>query len=399
MNTMLRENIDWVGYVDWMVRDFHSFDAEHGVTYNAYLVRDEKTALIDSVKAPFGDDLLRKVSALCPPEKVDYVVCNHAELDHSGALPDIMAAMPGATLVCDKKCAEILGEHFDTSAWKTRIVATGDTIPLGRRSLKFIETPMVHWPESMFTFVPEEKLLFSMDAFGQHYASDERFDDESPLDAVMDEAKTYYANIIMPYGKSVKACLSRIKELDVEMIAPSHGIIWRRHAEKILAAYRQWMDCAPKPKVLVVYDTMWESTGAMAQAILEGASQDGVQVKLVHLRRSNLTRLAAEVLDAAAVAFGTSTLNHNMMPAAAAALCYLEGLNPRGKSAFAFGSYGWGKGGADNVEKRIRDIGWEILCPSIQAKYRPTAAVLDQCRQAGKLLAEKALAVTTCVNL
>jgi flavorubredoxin len=392
MNVTLRENIDWVGYVDWMIRDFHSYDTERGSTYNAYLVRDEKTALIDTVKAPYADDLLQKVSALCPLDNVDYVVCNHAELDHSGSLPRALAAMPKAVLVCDKKCAEILAEHFNVSAWKTRIVATGDTISLGRRTLKFIETPMVHWPESMFTYIPEEKLLFSMDAFGQHYAGAERFDDESPLDTVMEEAKTYYANIIMPYGKSVNACLQRIKELDIETIAPSHGIIWRRHAEKILSAYRRWMDFVPEPKVLIVYDTMWESTAEMAQAILEGAAQDGVQVKLIHLRRTNLTRLATEVLDAAAVAFGSATLNNNMMPSAAAALCYLEGLKPRAKSGFAFGSYGWGKGGTEKVEQRLRDIGWEILCEPIRAKYRPTAEILGQCRRAGKLMAEIALA-------
>jgi flavorubredoxin len=392
MDITLRENIDWVGYVDWTIRDFHSYDTERGATYNAYLIRDEKTALIDAVKAPYADDLLAKISALCPPEKIDYIVCNHAEPDHSGALPRVLAAMPRAMLVCDKKCAEILAEHYDASAWKMRIVTTGDAISLGRRTLTFIETPMVHWPESMFTYLPEEKLLFSMDAFGQHYASAERFDDQSPLGGVMEEAKTYYANILMPYGKSVKACLEKIKDFNIEMIAPSHGIIWRRHAGEILAAYRRWMNCEPQSKVLIVYDTMWENTGAMAQAILEGAARPGVQVKLIHLRRSNLTRLATEVLDAAAVAFGSATLNHNMMPAAAAALCYLEGLKPRGRCGFAFGSYGWGKGGAENVDQRLRDIGWEILREPIRAKYRPTAEILNQCRQAGKLLAEKALA-------
>jgi flavorubredoxin len=394
MNNTLRKNIDWVGCVDWTVRDFHSFDTDHGTTYNAYLVRDEKTALIDTVKAPFGDDLLQKVLALSPLDKVDYVVCNHAELDHSGALPQVMAYGPKATLVCDKKCADILADHFDVSAWKMQIVAGGDSISLGRRTLKFIETPMVHWPESMFTYIPEEKLLFSMDAFGQHYASAERFDDETPLETVMDEAKTYYANIIMPYGKSVKACLDRIKEFDIETIATSHGIIWRNNIDRILSAYRRWMSCTPTSKVLVVFDTMWESTAAMAQAILEGASRPGVETKLIHLRRTNLTRLVAEVLDAACIAFGSSTLNHNMMPAAAAALCYLEGLNPRNKTAFAFGSYGWGKGGPEDVDKRLRDIGWEILCEPIRAKYRPTPSILEQCRQAGEMLAEKALAAT-----
>jgi flavorubredoxin len=391
MNTTLRENIDWVGYVDWNVRDFHSYDTEHGATYNAYLVRDDKIALIDAVKAPYAENLLRNVSTLCDLAKVDYVVCNHAEPDHSGALPAVMQAMPNATLVCDKKCADALAEHYDTHTWKIQIVATGDSLSLGKRTLKFVETPMVHWPESMFTYVPEEKLLFSMDAFGQHIATSERFDDEASLCTVMEEAKAYYANIVMPYGKSVKSCLERTAELAIDMIAPSHGVIWRTHPKKILAAYRNWMECRPRPKVLVIFDTMWESTATMADAIREGASVDGVQAQLISIRRSNLTRIATEVLDAAAIAFGSATLNHGMMPMAAATLSYLEGLRPRGKSAFAFGSYGWGRGGAEGVEKQLQAIGWEILRGPILSKYRPTPEILDECRAAGRMLAEKAL--------
>ncbi|MCC6123794.1 MAG: FprA family A-type flavoprotein [Pirellulales bacterium] len=390
MNTTLCENIDWVGYVDWNVRDFHSYDTEHGATYNAYLIRDEKIALIDAVKAPYGENLLRNVSALCDPAKVDYVVCNHAEPDHSGAMPDVLRAMPNAALVCDKKCAEALAEHYDAAHWKRRIVSTGDAVSLGKRSLQFVETPMVHWPESMFTYVPEEKLLFSMDAFGQHLATSERFDDETALCTVMEEAKAYYANIIMPFGKSVRACLERIAGLEVEMIAPSHGVIWRSHPAKILAAYRNWMEHRPRPKVLVIYDSMWESTGAMAEALRDGAAVAGVQAKLISIRRSNLTRIATDVLDAAAIAFGSATLNHGMMPMAAATLSYLEGLRPRGKAALAFGSYGWGRGGAEGVDKQLRAIGWDILREPIVSKYRPTPAILDECRQAGRTLAEKA---------
>ncbi|MGW8255928.1 MAG: FprA family A-type flavoprotein, partial [Thermoguttaceae bacterium] len=326
MHVTLREDIYWVGCVDWNIRDFHSYDTPNGATYNAYLVRDEKTALIDTVKAPFSDELLRNVSALSALDAVDFVVCNHAELDHAGALLEVMAAMPNATLVCNRKCAEILGEHFDVSRWRFRIVGADEELSLGRRTLKFIETPMVHWPESMFTYIPQEKLLFSMDAFGQHYASAERFDDQSPLETVFHEAKTYYANIIMPYGKAVKACLEKIEHLPIEMIATSHGVIWRENVRWILDAYRRWMEHLPTAKVLVIYDSMWESTQTMAEAIFEGAALPGVQAKLMHLRRTNLTRLAGEMLDAAAVAFGTSTLNNQMMPMAAAALCYLSGL-------------------------------------------------------------------------
>lgn len=390
MNTTLRENIDWVGYVDWTVRDFHGYETARGATYNAYLVRDEKTALVDTVKAPYADELLRSLAAQTDPAGVDYVVCNHAEPDHTGALPRVMEALPGATLVCDKKCVATLSKYFDTSGWNIQVVATGDTISLGRRTLQFIETPMVHWPESMFTYVPEEKLLFSMDAFGQHYASSARFDDEVPLDTVMEEAKIYYANIVMPYGKQVAKVLEQAAALDIDMIAPSHGVIWRSHVRRILEAYRDWSAQRPRPKVLVIYDTMWDSTGRMARAIHEGASCSGVEAVLLHIRHSNLTHIATEVLDAAAVAFGTSTLNRGMMPMAAAVLTYWEGLRPLGKAGFAFGSYGWAPSGPEAVDKRLQAMRWEIVREPLVAPYRPTPDVLDACRAAGRMLAEKA---------
>ncbi|NLF07119.1 MAG: FprA family A-type flavoprotein, partial [Pirellulaceae bacterium] len=388
----LRENIDWVGAVDWNIRDFHGYDTERGTSYNAYLIRDEKTALIDAVKAPFAAELLRNVSALCDLSQVDYVVCNHAEPDHAGALPETLRAMPRATLVCDKKCAEALDAYFDTSGWKIKIVADGDSLPLGRRTLRFIETPMVHWPESMFTLLPEERILFSMDAFGQHYASGVRFDDESDLAVVMQEAKTYYANIGMPYAKPVLQCLDKLSGVDVDMIVPSHGLIWRRHAAEIVAAYRDWANHRCEPKVLVLYDTMWQSTDAMARAIIEGASLPGVTPLLLNVRRSNLTRVATETLDAAAVAVGSPTLNRRMMPMIAAALCYLEGLRPQGKAAVAFGSYGWGRGGPEDVNDALKRMQWDVLRDPIRSKWRPTEAILEECRQIGRELAEKALA-------
>ena len=390
MNTTLRENIDWVGCVDWTVRDFHGYNTDRGATYNAYLVRDEKTALIDTVRAPFAEQLLRHVSALTDLSKIDYVICNHAEPDHSGAISRVMEALPNATLVCDKKCEEALSKHHDISGWEVQIVATGDTISLGKRTLEFIETPMVHWPESMFTYVPEEKLLFSMDAFGQHYASSLRFDDEVPLCTVMEEAKTYYANIIMPFAKLVAATLGRAAKLDIEMIAPSHGVIWRTHVATIVEAYQNWAHCRPKPKVLVIYDTMWESTGQMARAIHEGASVPGVATELINVRRSNLTKIATEVLDAAAVAFGSASLNQGVLPMTGAVLTYLKGLRPAEKVGIAFGSYGWSGGGPETVDEYLRALKWEILGAPIRAQYRPTAEVLDQCRATGRLLAEKA---------
>jgi flavorubredoxin len=391
MTTSLGTNIDWVGYVDWNVRDFHGYDTLRGSTYNAYLVRDAKTTLVDTVKAPYAEHLLRSVAALCDLSDVVYVVCNHAEPDHSGALPRVMQSLSGATLLCDAKCRLALSQHYDTSAWKIQVVAGGQSVALGARTLEFVETPMVHWPESMFTYVPEERLLFSMDAFGQHYASAERFDEEVPADVLMEEAKTYYANIILPYGAAVGPCLRKVAAMEIDTIAPSHGVVWRRDLAKIVAAYGDWVVCRPKAKVLVIYDTMWESTARMAEAIAEGAAQPGVDVHLLHVRQAGLTRIAAEVLDAAALALGSPTLNRGLMPAAAAMLSYLGGLRPQGKAALAFGSYGWGSGGAEAIQQGLRTLSWEILREPICCKYRPTPAVLDECRAAGRLLAEKAV--------
>jgi flavorubredoxin len=244
----------------------------------------------------------------------------------------------------------------------------------------------------MFTYVPEEKLLFSMDAFGQHYASAHRFDDDEPLDVVMSEAKIYYANIVMLYGKPISQVLDKASALDIEIIAPSHGVIWRKHLDSIISAYKAWIVCKPEAKVLVVYDTMWKSTEKMARAILEGASESGVNAKLINIRTSGTTVLAAETLDAAAIAFGSPTLNMTLMPQMAAALTYLKGLKPVGKAGFAFGSYGWAKGGARDVESYLKDMKFEILREPIQAHFVPGADILDECRGAGKMLADKALA-------
>ncbi len=395
MHTPILDRIDWVGYVDYHVRDFHSYDTERGATYNAYLVRDDKTALIDAVKAPYAEYLLRNIAERIDPAKVDYVVCNHAEPDHSSGLTRVMQAMPQAKLVCDLRCREALSAYHDTSSWQFELVKTGDRISLGSRTLEFVETPMVHWPESMVTYVPEEKLLFSMDAFGQHYATSQRFDDELCLSTIMDEAKKYYANIVMPWGKQVRATMEKASQLPIAMIAPAHGVIWRTHAETILDAYTDWAVCRPAAKVLIVYDSMWESTSSMAEAIGEGATQDGVAVLPMHVRRTSLTRIATESLDCAVLAVGSATLNRGVMPAAAAAMNYLEGLRPTGKAAMAFGCHGWGKGAPEAIDAWLDGMPWEKLREPIRCQYRATPAVLDECRAAGRMLAQKAVEIAS----
>lgn len=393
MSSTLFDGIDWVGVVDWNVRDFHGYKTQRGSTYNAYLIRDEKTALFDTVKCPFSEKLLANVRALTPLEKLDYLVVHHGEPDHAGSASAVVKACPQVTVVCSERVQKTLSAYQDTTGWNWQLVKTGDTLSLGTHTLSFLETPMVHWPDSTMTYVPERKLLFCMDAFGQHYASSGRFDDEVVLHEALDEARTYYANIIMWAGKPIQRALEAASQLDIEMLATGHGVIWRSHVAEIIAAYQDWVVCRPRPKVLVAYDTMWESTAAMAEAIAEGARSTGVDVKLFSVRANDITRLATEVLDAATMAFGSSTLNGGMLPAMAEGLTYIQGLRPLCKAGFAFGSYGWSKGGAARVNQYLEDTKIEVLREPLECPYRPTPEVLAECREAGKLLGERATAL------
>jgi len=396
MNIELKPGVDWVGYVDWNIRDFHSFNTYYGATYNSYLIRDEKTALIDTVKGPFVPDLMENIRNLVNLNEVDYVICNHAEPDHAGALPGVLRMLPNATLICNAKCRDVLAGYFNISDWKIKTVTPDESLSLGTRSLRFMNTPMVHWPDSMFTYVPEEKLLFSMDAFGQHLATSVRFDDEWSLEAILNEAKTYYANIVAPYGRQVLQTLEAASKFNVGMIAPSHGLIWRKNIPAIVNAYTGWASGKCKPKILIVYDTMWESTQIMADSIVDGilnVSQT-LDVQLLHVRRNSLTRIATEILDAACVAFGSATLNTQMMPMMSSVLTYIRGLKFSKKTALAFGSSGWGPGGAEQIDKWFEEMQWETVTAPIRSRWRPTQGIKEQCFEAGKLLAHKALTST-----
>ncbi len=396
MNRKIVDGVHWVGCADWNIRDFHGYVTDRGSSYNAYLILDREPTLVDTVKAPFAADLLRNISGLVNPADIRWVVCNHAEPDHAGALSPVMEACPNATLVCDAKCKDVLSIYHDASKWKFKVVKTGDSLPLGKRALEFIETPMAHWPESMATWIPQDRLLFSMDAFGQHYATSGRFDDEAQDTVLYFEAKTYVANILMLYAGPVTKAVAAVRQLDPAIIAPSHGVVWRSHVGRILDLYDAWAVCKPVRKVVVMYDTMWKSTEMMAEAIVEGAIAEGgpaVEVKLCHVRATTGTRLATEMLDAAAFAAGSPTLNGTLMPAVADALTYLKGLRPAHKAGFAFGSYGWGRGGPEEVEQYLQAMKVELLRPVMKFPYKPSAPALEECREAGRLLARHALKV------
>lgn len=392
MHTELFPGIDWVGFVDWNIRDFHSYNTERGATYNSYLIRDRKTALIDTVKKAAADTLLKNVQQLTDLDKIDYLICNHAEQDHAGAMAQVVSMLPNAEVVCTAKCREILSGYTDTSSWKFRIVANGETISLGENTLTFIHTPMVHWPDSMFTYVGEKKLLFSMDGFGQHIASSERFDDELPLDVLMEEAKIYYANIVYPYGAQVTRVLQAAAGLEIEMIAPSHGVIWRKNLGAILEAYQRWAAKTAEKKVVIFYDTMWESTEYMAKAVYEGVlSVPGVSCEMHHVRKSTLTEISTAAMDAKCCALGSATLNTLPTPTMAAVMNYLQGLRFPIRHGLAFGSFGWGKGAVEEISAWFEKMQWAPAAEGIRCKWRPTPEVLALCEEGGRQLALKAL--------
>lgn len=384
--------VDWVGALDWTVRDFHSFSTFEGATYNAYLVQDQKNILIDTVKESFADTLLQHISSLLSLERLDYVLCQHAEPDHGGALARVMAACPQATILCNRKTEEILRSYHPTANnWRFQNVTSGESLSLGKRSLTFVEVPMVHWPDSMVSYMPEEGLLFSNDAFGQHYASSGRFDDQSELNHLLYEAKVYYANIVMPFSAPVAKALNGLSGLKLNQICPSHGVIWRKHVAEILTAYQDWHVTRAQAKIVIAYDTMWESTARLAQAILDGATADGVNVKFHHVRKTSFNDIVTDCMDAAAYAFGSPAMNVLPMPTMVGLLSYLKGLKPLNKKGLAFGSYGWSRGGAEGCDAALRDMRVEIIREPISVKWRPKASDLETAAAAGRQLAAIAL--------
>lgn len=379
MNTVeLKPGIYYVGVVDWHLRNFHGYSIHKGTTYNAYLIVDEKVALIDTVKAPFAAELLERISEIIDPAKIDYVISNHVEMDHSGAIPAVMKAAPKATLITsDPSGLKGLKAHFG-SDFEFQQVKAGDVVSLGKRTLTFVATPMLHWPDNMVTYCPEEKILFSNDAFGQHFTSSKHFDDEVELSQVMAEVKGYYANILMPYSAQAKKALAIVNGLELDIIAPSHGIIWRSHIQEVLSTYAEFSDTVTEDKALVIFDSMWHSTESMAHSIAEGFTRKGTAVRLLDLKENELSDVITEVLTARYIAIGSPTLNNNIMPNVAALLTYLKGLQPKNKKGFAFGSYGWGGQSIGIVNQALEDLGFEIILDPIRINFVPSKEQLRE---------------------
>jgi flavorubredoxin len=385
----IAKGIYWVGAVDWNERDFHGYWIPEGSSYNAYLIVDEKVTLIDTVKKEFADQLLTNISEIIDPKKIDYVVSNHTEFDHSGGLPRVMHKIgEDKPLYCSKVGRKNLSLHF-REKWNYQPVENGGVLNLGARSLTFLETRMVHWPDSMFSYMKEEQILFSSDGFGQHYAGPERFDDEMG-ESVMPHAKKYFANILLLYSPLILQLVEKVTQMNlaIKMICPDHGIMWRQDPGKIIKAYADWSRQDPKKKAVIVYDTMWKSTQKLAESIASGLLQAGVEAKPMKLRVNHRSEIMTEILDAGAVIIGSPTLNNNLFPTVADFLTYMKGLRPTRKIGAAFGSYGWSGEAVKMINKELEELKFEMIDPGLRVQFVPEDAALESAFQLGQKIAK-----------
>ncbi len=382
----------WVGGIDWNERLFHGYTTEAGITYNAYLIMDEKITLIDTCKATFSNELVQRISQVVDPAKIDVVITHHVEMDHSGSLPVIHKIAPNAQIYASAGAGvNEVRAHFGIEATP---VKSGDTLNIGERTLTFVTTPMVHWPDNMVTYSDVDQILFSNDAFGQHYATTKRFDDENDLCEIMKQAKKYYANIVWPYGMQAHKALEAVKGLELKMIAPSHGCIWRSHIDKILEKYEAWTTYQTEEKAVVVFDSMWHSTEMMAREICDSFIAEGISAKLIDVKASHISDIMTDLCDARYVAVGSPTLNSNMLPTVASFLTYMRGLSPKNdqRIGLAFGSYGWAPLGPKQVYEELEKAKFNLPVPVITQQWIPSEENLAELQATVKKIIEDARA-------
>ena len=390
MSTELKKGVHWVGIVDWGIRHFHGYElsTHRGTTYNAYLIMDEKVALVDTAWGPFQEQFIENLRAVIDPARIDFVVANHSEPDHSGSLPALMRLCPNAAVVVSKRGAESVPGHYHQN-WNFKPVSTGDRIRLGRDELVFVEATMLHWPDSMFTYLTGRNILMPNDAFGQHYATAFRFNDQVNETELYQEAIKYYANILTPFSKLVTRKIEELLALDlpVEIIAPSHGVIWRKDPLQIVRKYQEWAAQKPERSAVVLYDTMWEATRRMAEAIGAGLAAEGVSFKLFHMAVSDRNDALTEVFKAKAVVIGSPTLNNGLLPTITPILEDLKGLKFQNKIGAAFGSYGWSGESVKQIEAHLASCNIPLAAEGVRAKWQPTAADLMNCETLGRKVA------------
>lgn len=375
----LKKGIYWVGAIDWDIRNFHGYLTQRGTAYNAYLIIDKKIVLVDTVKHYLYEEMLERIKDLIDPSKIDYIVSNHAEMDHSGSLPKIIGLCKEATIITSPNGEKGLKMHYGKN-WHFKVVNTGESVHIGKRNLQFVHTQMVHWPDSMVTYIPEERLLLPNDAFGQHIASHERFVDELGLDIAKEEAAKYYANIVLPYSAQVNKALDAVSGLEIDMIAPSHGLIWRENLKDIVGLYRKWANNTTEYKAVIVYDSMWGSTEKLAYAIRDIFENKKIKTRIVNLKTHHISDVMTHLLSAKYICVGSPTLNNGMLPTVASFLTYMKGLAPKNRVGLAFGSYGWGGQSISQIDDALTSCGFRNQ-EKIKVQYVPDGKTLDEIKE------------------
>ena len=382
------EHVYWVGAINWAIRDFHGYTTPHGSTYNAYLVMADKITLIDTVKAPFMDEMLSRIASVVDPSKIDYIISNHSEQDHTGCLWQVAELVKPEKIFASAMGVKALGEIFHKNN-SIETVKDGQSLSLGNMDLKFMETRMIHWPDSMFSYLEKDGVLFSQDAFGMHLATFERFDDELAADMLEYEAATYYANIVLPFSAQVLKTLEKVAASGwtIKIIAPDHGPVWRKDLNFILNLYNKWARQVRVKKAVVVYATMWHSTEMMAKAIAESLAEEGIRVKLLNVDDAHRSEVLYEVLEAGALIAGSPTLNNHMMPQMADVMTYMKGLKPANLTGAVFGSFGWSGESLKDLEATLAAMKVEIVADTVSVRHVPDGDVLNKCRELGKTVA------------
>ena len=391
MVTEIKEGVFWVGVVDWGLRRFHGHElsTHRGSSYNAYLILDERKVLVDTVWEPFQDQLIENIREVMDPADIDIVVANHSEMDHSGALSAVMRHAPRASVVVSRHGAESVEGHFH-QPWDFKPVSTGDRISIGKHELAFVEAPMLHWPDSMFTYLTGLNVLMPNDAFGQHYATAFRFNDQVNQDELYEEALKYYVNILTPFSAHVTKKIEEVLRLGlpVEMIAPSHGVIWREDPLQIVRKYQQWAAQQPKPQAVILYDTMWNGTRRMAEAIGQGLADEGVPYKALHAAVTDRDDALVDVFNARTVVVGSPTFNNGLLPTLTPILEDLKGLKFKNKLGAAFGCYGWSGEAVKIIEEHFTKCKIPLIREGIRCKWQPRPEELEACRAFGRELAQ-----------
>ena len=376
MPKKINKNVTWVGKVDWEIRSFHGeeYSTNRGTSYNSYLVRDKKVALIDTVWKPFSKEFINSLKKEIDLSKIDYVIANHAETDHSGALPELMEEIPDTPIYCTKNGLKSFKGHYHKD-WNYKEVKTGDKLSLGNKELIFIEAKMLHWPDSMFCYLTGDNILFSNDAFGQHYATEFLFNDLVDTEELYQEAIKYYANILTPFSSLVGNKINELLELKlpVDMICPSHGVVWRKDPLQIVNKYLEWSKNYQEDQITIIYDTMWDGTRKMAEAIASGIKEVNkkVIIKLFNSARSDKNTIMTEVFKSKAVLVGSPTVNKGILTSTAAILEQIKGLSFKNKKAVSFGCYGWSGEGVKIITEELRKAKFDIIDEGLRVLWNP----------------------------